>query len=155
MINLKRILIATDFSSPAKIAMKYGVTLAKTFDAEVILCHVVEAAHIISQLSPTRESYFPPNLPELQAHEAKGLCQELLEEFGIDQTGRYLLPQGRPFFEIIQTARKEDVDLIVMGTHGRGAVAHMLLGSVAEKVVRKSPCPVLTVREGEHEFVLP
>ena len=59
------------------------------------------------------------------------------------------------FVEIIKAARSEDADLIVIGTHGRGAVAHMLLGSVAEKVVRKAPCPVLTVREGEHDFVLP
>jgi nucleotide-binding universal stress UspA family protein len=62
---------------------------------------------------------------------------------------------GNPFLEIIRYARAHNVDLIVMGTHGRGPIAHMLLGSVAEKVVRKSPCPVLTVREAQHEFVMP
>jgi nucleotide-binding universal stress UspA family protein len=62
---------------------------------------------------------------------------------------------GNPFLEIIRYAKAHDVDLIVMGTHGRGPIAHMLLGSVAEKVVRKSPCPVLTVREAQHEFVMP
>jgi nucleotide-binding universal stress UspA family protein len=62
---------------------------------------------------------------------------------------------GNPFLEIIRYAKAHNVDLIVMGTHGRGPIAHMLLGSVAEKVVRKSPCPVLTVREAQHEFVMP
>jgi nucleotide-binding universal stress UspA family protein len=62
---------------------------------------------------------------------------------------------GSPFVEIIRYARAQQVDLIVMGTHGRGPVEHMLLGSVAEKVVRKASCPVLTVRSPQHEFVHP
>jgi nucleotide-binding universal stress UspA family protein len=63
--------------------------------------------------------------------------------------------RGTPFVEIVRYARREVIDLIVMGTHGRGAIAHMLLGSVAERVIRKAPCPVLTVRPEEHEFVMP
>ena len=62
---------------------------------------------------------------------------------------------GTPFVEIIRYAREHEIDLIVMGTHGRGLIAHVLMGSVAEKVVRKAPCPVLTVRHPEHEFVMP
>ena len=57
--------------------------------------------------------------------------------------------------EIVRHAKAETADLIAMGTHGRGPVTHLLLGSVAEKVVRSAPCPVLTVRQPEHEFVLP
>ena len=60
---------------------------------------------------------------------------------------------GSPFLEIVTYAKAQDIDLIVMGTHGRGPIAHMLMGSVAEKVVRKAPCPVLTVRHPEHEFI--
>ena len=60
-----------------------------------------------------------------------------------------------PFTEIIRFAKDKDIDLIVMGTHGHTGLAHVLLGSVAEKVVRKAPCPVLTVRHPEHEFVHP
>ena len=60
---------------------------------------------------------------------------------------------GSPFLEIVSYAKAKDIDLIVMGTHGRGPIAHMLMGSVAEKVVRKAPCPVLTVRHPEHEFI--
>ena len=62
---------------------------------------------------------------------------------------------GQPFVEIIRYAREKNVDVIVMGTHGRGAVAHMLLGSVTEQVVRMASCPVLTVRDPGHEFILP
>jgi nucleotide-binding universal stress UspA family protein len=62
---------------------------------------------------------------------------------------------GSPFVEIIRYARAENIDLIVMGSLGLGPVGHMLMGSVAEKVVRKAPCPVLTVRHPEHEFVMP
>ena len=62
---------------------------------------------------------------------------------------------GVPFLEMIRYAKAKEMDMIVMGTHGRGAIAHMLLGSTAEKVVRKAPCPVLTVRDEEHEFVMP
>ena len=61
---------------------------------------------------------------------------------------------GGAYIEIVRYAKERDIDLIVMGTHGRGFMAHMLMGSVAEKVVRKAPCPVLTVRHPEHEFVL-
>jgi nucleotide-binding universal stress UspA family protein len=62
---------------------------------------------------------------------------------------------GAPFLEIVRYARREDIDLIVMGTHGRGAIAHLLVGSVAENVVRKAPCPVLTVPVAGHDFVKP
>jgi nucleotide-binding universal stress UspA family protein len=76
-----------------------------------------------------------------------------------DQRERYRakaeLRTGSPFVEIVRYARDEKIDLIIMGTHGRGPIAHMLLGSVAERVVRKAPCPVLTVRQSQHEFVLP
>lgn len=61
---------------------------------------------------------------------------------------------GRPFLEIIRYAKEQQIDLIVLGTHGRGVLSHVLIGSVTERVVRKAPCPVLTVRHPEHEFVM-
>ncbi len=154
MIELKRILIATDFSDHAKVAMQYAGALADVFEAELILCHVIATEHWLSQLPPGGEGYFPPNFSELEENKTRNTCQQLIAELGI-KDGRVIIPHGSPFVEIIKAARSEDADLIVIGTHGRGAVAHMLLGSVAEKVVRKAPCPVLTVREGEHDFVLP
>jgi nucleotide-binding universal stress UspA family protein len=65
-----------------------------------------------------------------------------------------VLASNAPATAIVEYANEEGVDLIVLGTHGRGAVAHLLVGSVAERVVRTAPCPVLTVRHPEHEFVV-
>lgn len=154
MINLKRILVATDFSDHASVALNYGAALAEAFDAEVILCHVVETPDLISQIPPTGEGYFPPNYQEQQKKAAQKECESALSKTGIAK-GRVLIVEGSPFYEVIRAAKSEDVDLVVVGTHGRGAIAHVLLGSVAEKIVRKAPCPVLTVREGEHDFVMP
>ena len=108
----------------------------------------------VSQLPPTGESYFPPNYEELQRQVAQQESEKALRAAGLSGA-RTLIVAGTPFVEIVRTARAEGADLIIIGTHGRGAVAHALLGSVAEKVVRKAPCPVLTVRQGEHEFVAP
>ena len=71
------------------------------------------------------------------------------------EAGSALAAEGTPFLEIIRYAREHEIDLIVMGTHGRSGLGHVLIGSVAERVVRKSPCPVLTIRPGGHEFVMP
>jgi nucleotide-binding universal stress UspA family protein len=70
-------------------------------------------------------------------------------------TRQVLLSSHAPASTIVEYARQEGIDLIVTGTHGRGGVAHLLMGSVAERVVRTAPCPVLTVRHPEHEFVIP
>jgi len=154
MINLKKILVATDFSEHSKVAAKYAAAFAGAFDAEIIFCHVVEAPDLISQIPPTGEGYFPPNFQEQQKEAAEQECQKLIQELGL-KNARPLIVEGSAFYEIVQAAKKEDVDLVIVGTHGRGVIAHVLLGSVAEKVVRKAPCPVLAVREGEHDFVMP
>ena len=154
MITLKKILAATDFSAHSEIAVRYAAEFARAFDAEVLLCNVVGHADILSQIPPGGEGYFPPNLEELHEDQARKECEQILKNSGIAR-GRVVVNVGSPFVEIIRLARDEDVDLIIIGTHGRGAVAHMLLGSVAEKIVRKAPCPVLTVRHGEHDFAMP
>ena len=154
MINLKRILTATDFSQPSQVALRYAAALAKAFSAEVILCHVLEKPDFLSSLPPVAEGYFPPNLAEIQEKHARTQCEKALAEAGLAQA-RVLLLHGSPAHEITSAAAKENSDLIIVGTHGRGAIAHLLLGSVAERVVRSAPCPVLTVRSGEHEFVTP
>lgn len=152
MINLKRILVATDFSQHSRLALKYAATLAQAFQAEVILCHVLEKPDFLSSLPPVMEGYFPPNLVELHEKHARKECESLLTESGITN-GRIVLPHGSPAAETVAAAKSERADLVIVGTHGRSALTHLLLGSVAEKIVRSAGCPVLTVRQGEHDFV--
>ena len=154
MIQLQKILAAVDFSAHTGIVLRYASELAKAFRAEVLLCHVIARADALSQLPPTGEGYFPANYEDLQRQVAQQESEKALRAAGISGA-RTAIVAGTPFVEIVQLARAEGTDLIIIGTHGRGAVAHALLGSVAEKVVRKAPCPVLTVRQGEHEFVTP
>lgn len=154
MIDLKRILVATDFSPHSQTALEYAAAFARAFGAEVMLCHVLERPDLISQLPPISEGYFPPNMSELQEKHARVQCEQVLAAAGLSDA-RLLLLHGNPYAEIVRSAGEENADLIIVGTHGRGAIGHMLLGSVAEKVVRSAPCPVLTVRSGEHEFVTP
>jgi len=154
MIELKKIFVATDFSEHSRTTLQYGAALAEAFDAEVVLCRVVARADILSQFPPSWEGYFPPNFAELQEQQVREESQRWMVDASVSN-GRVITRSGSPFVEIVRLAREEQANLIVVGTHGRGAVAHMLLGSVAEKVVHKAPCPVLTVREREHQFVMP
>jgi nucleotide-binding universal stress UspA family protein len=154
MIDLKRIVTATDFSQHSKVALKYAAAFAKAFNAEVILVHVLEKPDFLSQLPPVSEGYLPPDLPEIQEKHARVQCEQVLAEASLSHA-RVMLPLGSPYAEIVRVATEENADLIIVGTHGRGVLAHLLLGSVAERVVRMAPCPVLTVRLGEHEFVKP
>ncbi|MEX0703140.1 MAG: universal stress protein [Planctomycetales bacterium] len=154
MIRLEKILVALDLSEHSQVAMRYAAEFARAFSAEVVVCHVVEQAGMLASLPPGGEAYFPPNLTELQAQRGRAEGERLLRELGVAR-GRVEIREGKAFVEIVRLAREEDADLIVVGTHGWGAIAHALLGSVAEKVVRKAPCPVLTVRAGEHDFVGP
>ena len=167
MITLKRILVPTDFSETSAVAVKYGVALARTFNAELHLLHaevrhdlemIVERQRVVETLS-AETADLVPGPDESAQHAARELLgTSLSDEEQKDLQVEYVLRAsglGGPYVEIVAYAKERDIDLIVMGTHGRGFVAHMLMGNVAEKVVRKAPCPVLTVRHPEHEFVMP
>lgn len=154
MLQLRRILVATDFSPHSHQAWLYGVSLAEAFKAELILLHVIEPPDVLSQFPPSGEAYFPPNLAQIQEEFAQKTGGEWIAEVG-SLPARLLTRTGSPFVEIIAASKEEQIDLIVLGTHGRGAIAHLLLGSVAERVVRKAPCPVLTVRVGQQPFSMP
>jgi universal stress protein A len=148
MIDVKRILVPVDFSKSSGNALRYGCALAEKFSAEVHLLHVTDPLKGPGYLPPPEEW-----LEELQQQARKEL--EKLPEPGLAGrlSVRREIRSGFPFTEIIGYAREHGIALIVMGTHGRSGLAHVLLGSVAERVVRKAPCPVLTVRHPEHEFV--
>ncbi len=155
MIALKKILVASDFSKPSDIALKYGKGLAEAFGASLHVLHVMEdvVAHAWAA------EVYVASLPGLHEEMEKAARERLGQVLTADEREKFraevVLRTGTAFVEIIGYAKSENADLIILGTHGRGAIAHMMLGSVAEKVVRKAPCPVLTVRESQHEFVMP
>jgi nucleotide-binding universal stress UspA family protein len=152
----KKILFCTDFSANSHWAFTYSLNLAKHYKSELFILHVTPVANHPEQLS----KYLPPEkFQELMIARKNELEKELnthylrkLKEF---KNYKVLFKEGEPFMEIIQMAKKESVDLIVMGTHGRTALDHVLFGSTAEKVVRKSPCPVLTIRLPGKRFKMP
>lgn len=155
MIQLKKILVPTDFSEFSKCALKYGCELASRFSGQLHLLNVVED---IYPLIPDPGMTFPPPdtfAVEMQAAAKKAILNLPPEEMVGQITVIREVLMGVPFLEIVRYARDQEIDMIVIGTHGRSGLAHVLMGSVAEKIVRKSPCPVLTVRPEGHSFVIP
>lgn len=152
MINLQRILVPTDFSQYSQSALRYAAAFAGKFEAALFVLHVFQD---LSVFQPEAVAVSPPMAPPLEelTQAAQLALQRVLADDLKGLTVQPIVREGTPAEEIINLAKEKDIDLIVMGTHGRGWLAHVLLGSVTEKVVRKAPCPVLTVRHPEHEFV--
>jgi nucleotide-binding universal stress UspA family protein len=156
MIALKNVLVATDFGPESEKAMNYGRALARTFGGSLHVLHVTE-----NLFARAMDGYAYAGLsPDVQV---------AIEKAGHKQTEDLLSEDDRRALNavavtvtsnnapgaIVQYAKDHSIDLIVLGTHGRSALAHLVMGNVAERVVRTAPCPVLTVRHPEHEFVLP
>jgi nucleotide-binding universal stress UspA family protein len=155
MIDLHRILVPTDFSEHSENALTYAVAFADKFGSELYLLHV---AQDLAVFVPDMVTVSPPPSPAVEqiTAAARQALDRVVREHHLERfTLHTEVREGTPFYEIVRFAKEADVDLIIMGTHGRAGLAHVLLGSVAEKVVRKAPCPVLTVRHPEHEFVHP
>ena len=155
MIKISKVLVATDFGEASESALNYGREFARTFGAALHVLHVVDNPMIWAG-------------PEAVSIDFARLQAEL--EAGAEQAlGRLVTAEDRdqlkavtaircgssPAFEIAAYAKAEGIDLVLMGTHGRGPMGHLLMGSVAEKLVRIAPCPVLTVRHPEHDFIQP
>ncbi len=150
MIKLDRILIPTDFSDCSERARTYACELAKRFTAELHLLHVVVPLPIPVHMSTVPEELLEPEESARQALESwNDPAYEAARK--VVRT----IVTGTPFIEIVRYARENQIDLIVVGTHGRSGLMHSLIGSVAERVVRKASCPVLTVRPEGHQFVMP
>jgi len=147
--TIKRILVPVDFSAASRAALWRAGELATALGATVELLHVVDLprpSHVISEGHvPLPPEYRQDVLRDTESH-----LKDWLETAMIPATFHRALGEGKPFVEIVKYAREHGVDLIVMGTHGRGGMAHLLLGSVADKVIRTAPCPVMTVRADEH-----
>jgi len=147
MIKLQRILMATDFSAYSQEALDYAIYLAKSLKAELYLLHVFEIPHFShTGVSPSIQPEVHKWIEQVGQEESKKL-EALVEEVrqhGVKVSG--IFQEGKPFVVILKTAGKIEADLLVLGTHGRTGMTHILMGSVAEKVVRQASCPVFTVR---------
>ena len=156
MILIKHVLVATDFSETSGVALKYGRDLARTFGATL---HVVHAVDLLAARIPMSQGH-GYDLDKLQ-HEVEDSARTALAELVTDDDRKSLHAQQAVVAAlsasdaILDYARDKMVDIIVIGTHGRHGLSRLVMGSVAERIVRSAPCPVLTVRATEHEFVRP
>jgi nucleotide-binding universal stress UspA family protein len=145
MISFKHIVVPTDFSERSLRAVDYAIGFAEIFSAKLELLYVVEAGLHPADLAWTNVDYGDLNK---QHQEAARKYMESVIKDRIPQGIRFGISIliGKAFVEIVRFADAENADLIVMATHGHGGVSHLLLGSTAERVVRKAPCPVLTIK---------
>ncbi len=153
-MQIKTVLFPTDFSQGARAAMDHAISLAKDYQSKLILLYVIQDISIA-------EWYIPSSLSaaDLMEDMQKSAWNEM-DKWGAEVSQAVkdvekIVVRGVPFVEIIKTAKEKQADLIVIGTHGRTGIDHMLFGSTAEKVVRKAACPVLTVRIPGREFKMP
>ncbi len=151
----KKILCPIDFSEVTGEILRYTAEIAKRFDAEIHLFHVIPN---LNYFSPYESFLTPENLVAIERNIEKEVSKDFDKAVkAIDPAlpVTRVIKTGVTFVEIIDYIREVGIDLCVMGTHGRSGVEHILIGSVAEKVVRKAPCPVLTIRPESHKFTMP
>jgi universal stress protein A len=151
-IRIQRILLPTDFSVYSATAAKYACELAAKFDAELHLLHTLEA-HLASTPDFGMGLDLPKYVSESKAAAETSLTDMLDPAWSAGRTVVKAVVEGSPKVEIVEYARKHDIDLIILTTHGRTGLAHVIMGSVAESVVRTAPCPVLTMRPEGHPSV--
>ena len=148
--QLKNILVPIDFSDASKKALRYAADLAEKVGGTITLVHVIEPLPDYSgfDAQPIMRSNF-------WLTQAKKAFQKLCEEDHVAQSlvQNTFIREGTPHDEITEAARESEADLIIIATNGRTGLTHILLGSTSERVVRHAPCPVLVVREKEHEFI--
>ncbi|MEK6642389.1 MAG: universal stress protein [Planctomycetota bacterium] len=156
MVQIRKILYPTDFSELSEHALRYALSFAESHRAELHVLHVVDEAYQYwMAMGPGALPMGPPpdEMLEIARKELAKFIESKVKAVGVSVIPAALV--GRPFMEIVSYAREKQIDLIVLGTHGRSGLRHAILGSVAERVVRKAPCPVLTIRHPGHDFVMP
>lgn len=149
-LRVKRILVPTDFSDTSRKALRYALAFAAQFGAEILLLHVITPPDAYGEYGIVDLAGLVKSLEEASDTE---LARLAAAEVPPGVTARALTRSGSPAQQIIEAARDKAADLIILSTHGRTGLKHVLLGSIAESAVRRAPCPVLVVRENEHEFV--
>ena len=154
MVALKKILVATDFSEPSAVAMAYGRDFARSYKAQLHVLHVVE--DVVMRYSPEIGMALPQLQVDLETAAQREFTALITDD---DRQSLNVVTRVETSLNIAEAitryAEENAIDLIVTGTHGRGAVKHFLMGSVAERVVRTAPCPVLTVHAHERDFIAP
>lgn len=149
----KKILCPVDFSEFTDEILVYAVNIANRFNSELHLIHVIPN---LNYFTPYESFLTPENLVAIE----RNIEGEVGKDFDkitkkLNFPFKRIVKTGVTFVEIIDYIKQQEIDLVVMGTHGRSGIEHILIGSVAEKVVRKSPCPVLTVRPKDKAFKMP
>ena len=154
MVTLKKILVATDFGEPSAAALRYGRALAAAFGGALHVLHVSEDRSVTG-VDVNGFASLPPEILEDIERAARQQTEDLLtaDDRRLLNAKAITITDSRIATTIVEYARANAVDLIVVGTHGRRALSRMMLGSVAERVVRTAPCPVLTVHSLQHDFV--
>ena len=147
LLSVRKILVPIDFSECSRKALHYATALAKQFQAEILLVHVLEMQAV--RVQAFEAVYIEGNPEESAADE----LSKWRAKAGSQVPVKTVVCSGSASREIVRTANESNIDLIVIGSHGRTGLARLLLGSTAERVVRHAPCPVLVVREREHDFV--
>ena len=150
LVKLQSVLVPVDFSNTSLKALQYAVRFADQFGGRLTLLSVLETAATPDFLN------FPLVMePDVAMKAAKERLESVVQRARIPARliEKILVRHGTPFVEITEAARTLKVDLIILTTHGHTGLKHVLMGSTAERVVRHAPCPMLTVREKEHEFV--
>lgn len=137
-MSIKKILLPVDLSEASDQALSFGIEFAQSFKAEIVLLFVIEPLYHAGDLGLLLEEQTRLGRSELEKLQQKVVKAKL--------KCRTLVQRGIPYVDIVATAKQIKADLILMATHGRTGLSHLLLGSVADRVVRTAECPVLTVR---------
>jgi nucleotide-binding universal stress UspA family protein len=155
MLNIKKILCPIDFSETSEEALKYAIQFAKAFSAHIDIVHILfdETQVVAFYLPQTTFQNMENEITQATKEQFKELINKYPDLTYISHSTKII--KGTPFLEIIKYAKDCKSDMIVIGTHGRTGLEHVLFGSTAEKVVRKAPCPVLTVRKENQKFKMP
>jgi universal stress protein A len=150
--KLKEILVPIDFSESSLKALQYALPMAEKFGAHITLFHVIEPRFgPADMMAPAEILEVEGDLVRAGWQKLELLCHQSIKPA---ITSSSLVEMGRPYEEIVAAAKTHKTDLIIIATHGHTGLKHFFIGSTAERVVRHAPCPVLTVREREHDFVL-
>lgn len=153
MNPIERILVPVDFSPCSRLALQYGIDMAQRFGASLTTLHVYEPPHYVGDVMVQLPEKSSVTVHEYVRRQSAQLLDELIDTTaGLDDVAfDRRLVSGVPHIAIVDAARDMKADLVIMGTHGRSGLSHLLMGSVVEKVLRQAPCPVLVVRDAYPE----